>query len=389
MDPVLELSETIKEAMVSRIETQTKDSEVIKNAREVLHKEKMIHSFTPREDFGDMTYGMTDGASIKERTQGMDLTCIALAGMDDGYFHYNLEDEDKPFVSWSAVKNYKKSYESQTQTIMMLCEVAVMGKLKGYNYRGMDGAYSTSLLNLLISINNNECDLILDFIQGEHGQYVLDGIDELLSPPQDSGHHIIGIAKSDSGESFIDEFGFLLNDVVKTILPTDRTLASAILRPGEMFVPINKKLGSFLDKGITNRIEDMGLSDAHKDILHYLNNKFLHNELNDRVYSTYFCPSHNALPGKVMRVDFSLPLPKTALADKEILPIAEEAVQVVNNDVVSERISEPYAQFKVDEFCKKTIKNSFKQAKREAREIFDEQDPSGLLGNNILESYRT
>ena len=51
--------------------------------------------------------------------------------------------------------------------------------------------------------------------------------------------------------------------------------------------------------------------------------------------------------------------------------------------------SEPYAQFKVDEFCKKTIKNSFKQAKREAREIFDEQDPSGLLGNNILESYRT
>lgn len=185
MEPIFELSENIKNSMVSRVETQTQDAQIIKEAKKVSRKEGLITEFNPKDDYSGITYGMIDGASIKERTQGMDLTCIAVAGMSDGYFHYNLEDDDRPFAYWSDVKKYNKSYESQTQTIMMMCEIAILGKLKGYNYRGMDGAYSTSLVNLLISINNHEYDLLLDFLCGKNGNDVFDGLDQLLSPPED------------------------------------------------------------------------------------------------------------------------------------------------------------------------------------------------------------
>lgn len=392
MDAISDLSESIKNAMVSRVETQQKDSKVIIEARQTLKDNGYIVNFAPKQDFPDTTYAVIDGASIKERTQGMDLTCITVAGMSDGYFHYNLDEDDRPVASWSAVEKYTKGIENQVQTIMMLCEVAVMGKLKGYNYRGMDGAYSTSLLNLFLNVNESDEEkfrLILEFLDGEHQEAVFDGLEQLLYPPDDEHHHIIGIAKSDAGTSFVNEMKDVLEDGVPFLLPTDRVFASSMLKPGEMFTPMSKELGSELRRGIQASIEDMKISSTHKDYLQHIHTLLMGNKLDERVYSTYFCPSDNALPGKVMRVDFSLPTQLGAHQDKAIHKYAEKAIQVVNNDVVSTSLSEPYAQFKVDEFCKKVIRESFKQAKREARDIFDEQDPTGVLANNILESYRT
>lgn len=392
MIPEHELTELVFNSMTERLDIQHEENVLFSDMREALINEGMIREFDPVVNVKNLQYGVIDGASINETTQGMDSILLTAATMHDGYFTVNKSPENKPFVLSATVRPYSKNNDKQNQAVMMMSELSVCSLIPGYDIRSMDGAYSTALITLLRTLSDardyENIEYVIDFILGDNSEAVFKGIQGLLNPPEEDGKYIIGLAKAESTNDFIEAYRDILSLGKNHKIRGDKQFASRVLKPGEMFVPQTKKLGTMLKRSagsLVSDIEDQRAPNEYKDLVHSLYSSIEKNSLDSRVFSTYFCPTENSRRGKVIRVDYSLPRPTTVLEEDVLLYHAEKVVKVVNKDVISPSYSEPYAQFKVDETCKRVVTGSLQKA----RGRLNSSKGMNSVTENMLYSYRT
>lgn len=391
MIPERVLTDSLIENMISRMESQEDENKIFMSIRDTLINEGLIHNFATSTEMSSIRYCSIDGARINSLTQGMDNIFLSAATMHDGFFTLNSAAEDIPHILSSSIEPYNKVNDKSNEAIMMLSEIGICGSLPHYDIRAMDGAYPTALITLMRTLSDYEYEQIapvIDFIMGDHSEEIFKGINELLNPPQEEGKYIIGLSKSDSTKDFLEIYKDLVDADLSAVVFGDKNLASRVLRPGEMFVPITKNLGSLLitqARTLVTGIEDSNGPDNYKDLVHSLYESVNKNSLNNRVYTTYFCPSENSKMGRVHRIDFSLPEGTTVLDEDRILEHADKTIQVVNRDIVSVEYNEPYAQYKVDEECKKIVSRSKKNASDYVRMKMKDSH----LSQNLTQNYRT
>lgn len=397
MIPEHKLSEQLYESMVGLLDSQDRENNLFQEMRETLIKEGMIKQFPQTVSVKEMKYGVIDGACINETTQGMSSILLSAATVHDGYFTINQDRNDAPYVFSAGTRAYSKKNDKQNQTVMMLSELAVCGLLNDYDIRSMDGAYFTSLITLIRTLQEvkeyDHIDYVMEFMRGENKDAVWAGITALLNPPEDH-RYIIGLAKSDTGDDFVRNYEDIIPVTLDHKAQGDKSFASKVLRPGEMFVPLSKNVGTQLENlagQLVSGIEDLNDKNnpegfnTFKDLVHAVYEAVEGNTLDSRVFTTYFCPTENSRQGKVLRLDYSVPRYTTVLEEDSLIHHAGEVIKVVNKDIVSPSYSEPYAQFKVDETCKRLVSGALERARGRLKASHG----GTSAADNIIYRYRT
>lgn len=240
-------------------------------------------------DIAGRSLATIDGAHVVEQKALADI-CISGAAIGEGaqYEHLYQSDQYTPTLADYRVVPHDASNTDLNRAIMAAQEISLMSMVD-HNIRVLDGSWSSSMTSIYLTLldhsNPNGAAAMADWlamaIENEmlYGHEIAAGLDRLLSPWRyvDEGIDIVALSKSDSSFSYVKkfldaedepEFYSIIDQAhgggatkkgqarpksnAFANLYSDRTLASLVLDPGEMFVPRSvasgRSLASRLDR---------------------------------------------------------------------------------------------------------------------------------------------
>lgn len=225
-------------------------------------------------NIADKTLATVDGAHVVEQKALADI-CISGAAIGEGaqYQHLYPNEQFTPTLADYRVVPHDAGNTNMNQALMAAQEISLMSMID-HNIRVLDGSWSSSMTSIYLTLLDHShvnaatalADWLAKSIENEmlFGHEIAAGLDRLLAPWRyiDSGTDLVALSKSDSSFSYVKKFLDEENEPeFYTIIDqahggsgakkgqarpksdafanlySDRTLASLVLEPGEMFVP--------------------------------------------------------------------------------------------------------------------------------------------------------
>lgn len=339
----------------------------IKSLGEELRSQGGVLSYTPDASEAETPLISIDGGNASDALAGGDLI-VAGATIGEGLRPPRVypDMQATPSDVYASFIPHRAENAKLAGAVRSALEIRVSRQV-GLDcpeaYRVIDGAYLGNVSTVLFALTNaGQAPLvashILDLGFRDTDGLLSGGLTELLSPPADGGR-VFALVKNDSSSVYVQD----TLDTTDLAGTTDRVLANRTLLSGEMFRPRPLRSNPILRDQLKKQFSAEGFGDTVKEkdaLINLLRGKRALVEGLDvfedegwesgRLWTTYFKPTNWSASAKAIRIEFPFtPAGDTLAARKEsVLRKTEQLVNIINNDILSEDIMEPWCQYEAD-----------------------------------------
>lgn len=347
-------------------------AEHIKNLGAELRANGGVLNYTPDDSEKDTPLISIDGGNATENLAGGDLI-VAGATIGEGIrarrvYKAMADTPSDVYAQFIPHRNENASLAGAVRSGLELRVLHEVGQDHPEAYRVIDGAYLGNVSTILFALANAKkspmvAEHVLELGMFDSDKLLSGALTELLSPPK-TGGNVFALVKNDSSSVYVQD----TLDTTDLAGTTDRLLASRTLQPGEMFLPRALRSNPILKDVLTKRFGAADLTEGvkQKDLLVALlrGKRTLIEELDvfedegmiesGRLWTTYFKPTAWSFAARALRIEFPFtPVGATATERQQsVTARAEKLINVVNNDIISEEVMEPWCQYEADRNAK-------------------------------------
>lgn len=308
---------------------------------------KTIYSFTPKHLLENCSLVAVDGGRASQQLAGGDLIVVG-ATLGDGARSVQRYGDDFISESFATVVAHTSKNENEFAGRMMSAlELRVLAQADT-DYQIIDGAYLGNVSELLFAFVSDNEELIDTLLEHNKDGLLETAMQKVLYPPRDNSSGLLSVSKSDS--SFVYSKMLLGEEELSSVV-SDRNLASALLEPGEFFVPRHLETNAALVRALEIKGGKLpskvkALTDGKVGLLRRMGT--LDDTEEGILWTTYFKPSRWTAGDRAIKIEFVY----YPSSDGSVIEHAEKLIQIVDDDILNNTILEPWCQYLADRRAK-------------------------------------